>query len=107
AAGTTGRARGVPRVVRGAVGLRLGGWQQAELRSVRLAHDHAPGGAQPGEQVRVVVGREAEVAEEPVPEVQGLAREGAVEVLHQDRYAAEGPVDRVLRLRPGAFVAPV
>ena len=104
---SSGRPGEVPRIVRGAVGVRLGRRQQPELGCVRLPDDHASRGAESREEVRVVVGDDPEVAEEPVAEVERFAGERAVEVLDEDRYAAEGPVGRIVGLGAGALVAPV
>ena len=91
----------VPGVAGGPVGVRFGRRQQAELRRVGLAHDHAPGGAQICEQVGVVGGGVPTIAQQPVAEVERFTGEGTVEVLHQHRHAAERTVRRTRRPRRG------
>ena len=72
---------GVPRVARRSVDVGLGRRLESELRGVGLAHDHEPGLLELGEEVRVLVGDVAEVAQQPVAEMQWRSREITVEIL--------------------------
>ena len=80
----------------GAVRLRFGGRHQAELGRVRLPDDDEPGALELLEEVarrgRGVVRRSAATR---LPAWYGVARERAVEVLDDDRDAAERPVGKV------------
>ena len=102
AARPTRRTGDVPRVVGGTVRVRFRGREEAELGGVGLAHDDASRGAQLGEEVRVVIGGVADVAEQPVPEVERFAGQVPVEVLDQDRDSPERSVGRRPRLRRAA-----
>ena len=106
--GTTGRPAGrvlgVPRVAARAIGQGLRGDRAAQLRRVRPAHHHQPGGEEPAGQRRVLGRPEASLLQEAAAHVVRVAGHGDAQVLQQERHAPERTVgQRAGRLAPGGL----
>ena len=96
-AGAAGDARRVPRVAGRSVRERLGRRDQPELGRVRPSDEDEARGAQARGHGAVVLCVPSEVAQEPHPEVERVARARAAEVLQHDRNAAERAVGQLGR----------
>src|SRR3954447_16983096 len=94
---------GVPRVLRGAVGLGLGGREDAEFGKVGLADRDETGVAEPLGQVAVERRAEVDLLQELRAEVERLAGERCAEILEQERDALE----RAVRDLPPGSLAPI
>ena len=106
AARPTGRVAELPRVVRGSVGVRLGGGQEPDLGGVGPA-EHDEAGVDEPLRERIGAGRVmVRVTEEPHALVEGLAGHLGAQVLQQHRHPTEGAVgERAGGLVPGPLEA--
>ena len=98
AARPAGAAGAVPRVARQAVGAAFGRHRQAELGRRRLGEGVEPGGVEPREQRRIVLGDVA--VEQPAALARPLAGDVHVEVLDDERHPGERAGERLRRRAP-------
>ena len=106
AAGATGRASGVPRVVGGAPRRRFCGGHAAELRAVRAPGDHQPGRFVAADERGVHGSHVADLLQGDVAVTDALTGVRCVQILDEERHTPERTSRNIARRDLASVVEP-